>query len=177
MKRSISFAIVSSIVLLTANFSQAQVESTAPLPETEVIETTAVFDVPAIMKKAAAIPIQKCELNDGNKGWTEPDLKPIRLAVYRCFAQDDFSSAVFTQIPDGSKEFPKEFVDYCEFSNQVRRCELVPIDRPATRTSDLKRFKIVERIFKDIRCRSKIVNGEPIHECDEPAEKFSTVKK
>jgi len=119
-----------------------------------------VFDVPKITEAALALPIQSCELNGDSKGWTTPDGKPLTLPVYRCTARDNFASAVFTQIPDGSREFPKEFVELCLFTNHTRSCEVVPIDRPATRTADLKKYGVVEREFNEQKCAITDMVGE-----------------
>jgi hypothetical protein len=130
----------------------------------------------AVVAKAAALPLDKCEINDGKKGWLYPNGDPIgSLPLYRCTANTPFFSATFTQSPDGAD--PREFVEYCKFSETSKMCETVPGDRPARRTSDLTKFGIKERKMEDGRCEYTSIGTIPLTRCDRPQERAPSVSK
>jgi hypothetical protein len=128
--------------------------------------------VKEISAKAGALKIEKCELNDGKKGWIMPNRDPIGdLAVYRCTAEDSFgeATAIYTQIPDGS--VTKEVVEFCTFSDYHTKCESVPADRPARRTGDLAKYGVTARQFEPITCESTSVGTLGMSMCSKPREK------
>jgi hypothetical protein len=125
-----------------------------------------------VATKAAALPIEKCELNDGKKDWHHPNRDPIGdLPIYRCTAGDLLAqtSATFTQIADGSVR--KEEVELCTFSDFLVKCLIVPADRPARRTADLAKYGVKERLFEPIRCENTSVGTMAMSMCSKPQER------
>jgi hypothetical protein len=136
--------------LLSAAIILPVVPATSAQPTKEEVRL-----INKVMRQASALTIDKCELNDGKKGWLRPNRDPVGdLPIYRCTAEDNFDgkSATFTQIPDGS--VTKEAVEFCTFSDYYVKCESVPVDRPAGRTEDLAKFGIKERQFEPIVCNN-----------------------
>jgi hypothetical protein len=156
--KSIILAAITMAVVITAN-AQTKAE------EKKIKEVTA---------KAAALPIERCELNGEKKGWLKPNRDPIgNLPVYRCVAEGMIgaatATATFTQIPDGSET--TEAVELCTFSDFLVKCEVVPAERPARRTADLAKYSVKERQFEPIRCENTSVGTVAMSMCSKPQEK------
>lgn len=99
--------------------------------------------IKAIVAKAHALQLDKCEINDGTKGWLHPNDEPVgTLPLYRCFAHGYRALATFTQSADESDA--REIVEYCTFSDVSKTCETVPANRPQRRTADLAQFGATE---------------------------------
>jgi hypothetical protein len=130
----------------------------------------------AVVSKAAALPLDKCEINDGKKGWLYPNGDPIgNLPLYRCIANTMTVSATFTQSPYGAD--PREIVEYCKFSEVSKICETVPGDRPAHRNADLAKFGIRERKMDEVEREYVSIGTIPLRKCEPPREKPQLVAK
>ncbi|TFW30123.1 hypothetical protein E4O92_17470 [Massilia horti] len=158
MKR-LFIAIASLVVTLTANAEPTKAEEKR---------------IKTIAAKAQALSVDNCELNDGKKGWIQPNKASIgNLPVYRCTADSEFDGtmAIFTQIPDGSVQ--KEVVEFCTLSDYYVKCEAVPADRPARRAADLARYGIKERQFEPIVCETTSIGTIPLTTCSQPRVKIT----
>jgi hypothetical protein len=126
-----------------------------------------------IVAKAEALPLKKCEVNDGMKGWRYPNDEPIgSLPLYRCTHEGKSATATFTQSPDGAE--PRELVVYCMLVGRAlskTKCEAVPGERPAHRTADLAKFGIKEHMMEEITCEQALGGTMPISVCNAPREK------
>jgi hypothetical protein len=136
-------------------------------------------DRDAILAMAKALPIRKCELNDGTKDWYFVVGVPVgSLPVYRCTAEGKAASATFTQSPDAAES--KEFVELCTFSGSMKKqkCQIAPADRPARRTADLAIYGVTERQFEEFECEYTSVGTMPIEVCPPPrAKQIGQVKR
>jgi hypothetical protein len=91
--------------------------------EEETANPINAIDVPALVEKAALLPIKKCET--------------VKSHLYRCVAYAEGVKAVFLQYPDGSIKYPKEKLRLCEKG----ACTEAFIDRPSHRLADLRKYR------------------------------------
>lgn len=130
----------------------------------------------AVVAKAHALELDKCEINDGTKGWLYPNDEPVgKLPLYRCFAHAGHAYATFTQSPDGSD--PREFVEYCAVANMSKVCETVVGDRPRHRIADLVKFGLKGHQMGEIQCEYASIGTIPLTKCEPPHEKAQVIAR